>query len=109
MNDENKILKVKIFGTEYPLKVNADVEYVKRVARYVDTKMAEVQEAKPSRPLHQIAILAALNICDELFQKEQSAEFEDRLNKLATKLELGINKSMESDTQQIEFDDTITE
>ncbi|NIA29162.1 MAG: cell division protein ZapA [Actinobacteria bacterium] len=109
MNDENKILKVKIFGTEYPLKVNADVEYVKRVARYVDTKMAEVQEAKPSRPLHQIAILAALNICDELFQNEQSADFEGRLKKLSDKLELGINKSMESDSDKIEFDDTIEE
>lgn len=109
MNDENKILKVKIFGTEYPLKVNADVEYVKRVARYVDTKMAEVQEAKPSRPLHQIAILAALNICDELFQKEQSADFEERLKKLSEKLELGINKSMESDSDKIEFDETIEE
>ncbi|NOY58359.1 MAG: cell division protein ZapA [Calditrichaeota bacterium] len=109
MNDENKILKVKIFGTEYPLKVNADVEYVKRVARYVDTKMAEVQEAKPSRPLHQIAILAALNICDELFQNEQSADFEERLKKLSDKLELGINKSMESDSDKIEFDDTIEE
>jgi len=109
MNDENKILKVKIFGTEYPLKVNADVEYVKRVARYVDTKMAEVQEAKPSRPLHQIAILAALNICDELFQKEQSADFEERLKKLSEKLELGINKSMESDSDKTEFDETIEE
>ena len=109
MNDENKILKVKIFGTEYPLKVNANVEYVKRVANYVDTKMAEVQEAKSSRPLHQIAILAALNICDELFQKEQSANFEERLKKISDKLKLGINKSMESDSDKIEFDDTIEE
>ena len=70
MNKADNILKVNIFGTEYPLKVSADIDYVQTVANYVDSKMAEVQDAKPSRPLHQIAILAALNICDELYQKK---------------------------------------
>jgi cell division protein ZapA (FtsZ GTPase activity inhibitor) len=100
MNKDDKILKVKIFGTEYPLKVNADLEYVEKVADYVDIKMAEVQEAKPSRPLHQIAILAALNICDELFQqknqdKVEMVQFKERLELLNEKLELGVNPTME--------------
>ena len=100
MNKDDKILKVKIFGTEYPLKVNADHEYVEKVADYVDIKMAEVQEAKPSRPLHQIAILAALNICDELFQqknqgKVEMVQFKERLEILNEKLELGVNPTME--------------
>ena len=97
MEDENKILKVKIFGTEYPIKVNADVDYIKRVASYVDTKMNEIQEAKPNRPLHQIAILAALNICDELFQQRENvqtetSDFEERVKHLVSKLELGMNE-----------------
>lgn len=100
MNKDDKILKVKIFGTEYPLKVNADLEYVEQVANYVDIKMAEVQEAKPSRPLHQIAILAALNICDELFQqkdqdKVELVQFKEKLELLNEKLELGMNPTME--------------
>lgn len=100
MNKDDKILKVKIFGTEYPLKVNADLEYVEKVADYVDIKMTEVQAAKPSRPLHQIAILAALNICDELFEQKnqdkiEMVQFKERLELLNEKLELGVNPTME--------------
>jgi len=73
---------------------------VEKVAHYVDIKMAEVQEAKPSRPLHQIAILAALNICDELFQQKKHGnveivQFKERLELLNEKLELGMNPKME--------------
>ena len=100
MNKKDNILKVNIFGTEYPLKVSADIDYVQTVANYVDSKMAEVQDAKPSRPLHQIAILAALNICDELFQKKELDQsklndFKGRIERLNEKLELGLNKTME--------------
>lgn len=100
MNSKENILKVNIFGTDYPLKVNADVDYVQKVARYVDAKMVEVQASKPSRPLHQIAILAALNICDELFQKKTSdktelEDFRERLERLNKKLELGLNQIAE--------------
>lgn len=100
MNKTNNTLKVNIFGTEYPLKVSADIDYVKSVAKYVDSKMAEVQEAKPSRPLHQIAILAALNICDELFQikkleESELIDFKERIERLNEKVELGLNQIME--------------
>jgi len=94
MSSENNI-KVNIFGTEYPLRVNANVEYVKRIAEYVDSKMREVQAAKPNRPVHQIAILAALNITDELLhqkevQKKRHINFEEKVKSLTDKLEFGI-------------------
>ena len=93
MSSENNI-KVNIFGTEYPLRVNANVEYVKRIAEYVDSKMREVQAAKPNRPVHQIAILAALNITDELLhqkevQKKRHINFEEKVKSLTDKLEFG--------------------
>jgi len=102
MVEDKNILKVKIFGTEYPLKVNSDVEYVRRVAAYVDMKMREVETAKVNRPLHQIAILAALNIADELFQqqklgKQKFSHFEENVEQLIKKLELGIKESVEDE------------
>jgi cell division protein ZapA len=98
--NSDKNIKVNIFGTDYPLKVNANVEYVKRIAEYVDAKMREVQAAKPNRPLHQIAILAALNITDELLhqkeaQKKRHINFEDKVKSLTEKLELGIKEGSE--------------
>lgn len=102
MSGDHNILKVNIFGTEYPLKVSANAEYVKRIAEYVDSKMKEVQSSKPNRPVHQIAILAALNITDELLhhremQKQKLIDFEEKIQKITDKLELSINKIMEDD------------
>lgn len=93
----DKNIKVNIFGTDYPLKVDANVEYVKRIAEYVDSKMKEVQAAKPNRPVHQIAILAALNITDELLhqkevQKKRHVNFEEKVKTLTDKLESGIKE-----------------
>jgi len=98
--DSEKNIKVNIFGTDYPLKVNANVEYVKRIAEYVDSKMKEVHVAKPNRPIHQIAILAALNITDELLhqkevQKKRHINFEERVKSLTDKLESGTKIDME--------------
>jgi hypothetical protein len=64
--------------------------------------MREVQSLKPNRPLHQIAILSALNITDELFQqkkivRQKVVSFEDDVSKLAEKLELGIAEVTLSD------------
>lgn len=100
MNDEKNILRVNIFGTDYPLKVNANVEYVQRIAEYVDQKMRDVQAAKPNRPLHQIAILAALNIADELLQqrelsKKKLVSFEDRVKTLTHQFDIDIQELME--------------
>ena len=44
MSDEYNILKVNIYGTEYPIKGTTDVEYIKKVAQYVDSKMREVNK-----------------------------------------------------------------
>ena len=109
MNRDKNILKVKILDIEYPLKVSENVEYVQQIARYVDTKMRDIQEAKPDRPLHQVAILAALNIADELYQQKNMGSdnlkvYEERMEKLAKKLELGIKKSSEENDSLTRFD-----
>ncbi len=110
MSSEKNILKIKILDIEYPLRVTDDnVEYVQQIARYVDSKMREIQAAKPERPLHQIAILAALNIADELYQQTHTEsdiikEYEDRVEKITRKLELGIKKSFEENDSLTRFD-----
>lgn len=87
MAKEKHTVKVNIFGNELPIKSEADPEYIKRVAKYVDRKMREIS-AKVTRSPVKVAILAALNITDELFQekadKDKSlAEVEDRTAELA--------------------------
>lgn len=71
MSDEYNILKVHIYGTEYPIKGTTDVEYIKRVAQYVDGKMREVNKNISIDSSLKVSILAALNITDELFKERE--------------------------------------
>ncbi len=101
MENEKKTLKVNIFGSEYTLKANAaDSAQVYQIAEYVDDKMREIQNLKPNRPLHQIAILAALNIAEELFTLRESgteniSDFKNKIKEISNKLELGMKKLSE--------------
>ena len=100
MSNEKEFLRVNIFGTDYPLKVGNDVNYLQRVAGYVDRKMKEVHDTKSDRPVHQVAILAALNIADELLcEKELNektiSDIEQRIQQLSDSLEFGIRQPNE--------------
>ena len=70
-------IKVGIYGQDYMVRGDVDEAYVTSLAAYVDGKMREVSskvsDASPSR----VAVMAALNICDELFKmKKQQAKIE---------------------------------
>ncbi|MDI6739109.1 MAG: cell division protein ZapA [Candidatus Edwardsbacteria bacterium] len=62
-------IKVEIYGSEYRIKGDADGDYVKRVAAYVDEKMKQVSQLTTDSAVSKIAILAAINIADELFKE----------------------------------------
>jgi cell division protein ZapA len=80
-------VKVTIFGNTYNIQGEASPEYISKLARYVDSKMEEVSKSMASPNLVQIAILAALNICDEYFQlKDIDSTIEDDIVKRATTL-----------------------
>ena len=88
-------VKVTIYGTEYPVRGEADSDYIQEVASYVDGKMKEVAESLSVKSTTKVAILAALNITDELFQLRGSSEndledFEDRLTLLADRVREGL-------------------
>ncbi|HEY3347401.1 MAG TPA: cell division protein ZapA [Nitrospirota bacterium] len=61
--------EVDIFGSSYVVKGDADPEYVQEVARFVDQKMRQLAGKSPNAAgVHKVAVLAAINIADELFQ-----------------------------------------
>ena len=64
---------VEIFGREYKIKGVADSEYMHDVAKYVDDKMKEVSQGSSLPSQDRLAILAALNIADELFQQREAS------------------------------------
>lgn len=62
-------IKVEIFGNEYRIKGQADAEYVRKVAAYVDEKMRQIAQMSATGAVSKIAILTAINIADELFRE----------------------------------------
>jgi cell division protein ZapA len=76
---EPESVKVDIFGKTYTLKGDADAEYVQKVAAFVNERMNEVAGGASAASTAKVAILAAVNIADELFREQQK-----RLETLAT-------------------------
>jgi len=75
MDNNDIFARVSIFGHEYTVKAPTDSSYIKNIAEYVDTKMREVQEGMPNvQSTERIAILAAMNISDELFTNRKGKE-----------------------------------
>ncbi len=59
-------VRVRILGEDHLIKGNAPAEYIKKLAQHVDTHLWKIQQNNPTLPRHKAAILAALNIADEL-------------------------------------------
>ncbi|MEE8320009.1 MAG: cell division protein ZapA [bacterium] len=82
---------VEIFGKVYTVRGEKDVEYVRRVAEYVDRKMREISQVTDTVSTSRIAILAALNIADEFFDlREETDEFESRMKNLSRKIDKAL-------------------
>ena len=76
-----KVVKVNILGQDYVVRSAAGQKYLEKVAAYVDEKMEEIKASgiDDSQQLR-IAILAAMNITDELFTyKKEKQKFVDKI------------------------------
>ncbi len=79
--------KVEIFGQSYVIRGEADSEYTQKLAEYVDKKMREVATKASSISSLNAAILAALNIANELFELAEKRRLEsDLIDEKATAL-----------------------
>ena len=77
MTEESNQVQISIFGQEYSVKAPADSDYIKKIAEYLDDKMREVQSGfSTTQSSTRIAILAGMNITDELFTARQSDELD---------------------------------
>lgn len=69
---EEKI-PVQILGQTYEIIGNAGEElYYHALARYVENKMKEAEESTNIVSTQKLAVLAALNIADELFREREN-------------------------------------
>jgi len=62
---------VEIFGDEYIMRGEATPEYMSMLANYIDKKMKQISARQSLLPVTKIAVLAALNIADELSKLQE--------------------------------------
>jgi len=84
---EGRVIPVEIHGQRYPIRSTLDQEYVARLASYVDEKMNAAADSTPTGDALRLAVLAALNVADELFRcrdvnRLRSGEIAERAGEL---------------------------
>ncbi len=67
---DGKSIKVKIFGSEYPLRGESE-DLTKKVASYVDQMISTIHDKIPEQPPLTVAVLSALNITEDLFKERE--------------------------------------
>jgi cell division protein ZapA len=86
-------LRVNIFGAEYVLRANDENrEDVIKIAKYVDQKMRDIDRSQAINSNLKIAILAALNIAEELMETNK---YRDRLAHQLDEESRLLNRSLE--------------
>jgi len=89
---------VRIFGQEYSVRSESDGEHVQQVAALVDEKMREVANASSQVSSLRVAILAALNLADELVSlRKGEMRSVDELDTRALRLARALEETLESD------------
>lgn len=72
MDTVNRSVKVSVAGVEFALRTTAKPKYVKELANLVSARMDEVRGTGRSVSTQSLALLAAMNIADELLQLRES-------------------------------------
>ena len=91
--------KIQIYGKTYSLKTSSDQVSTEEVAAYVDAKMRELAAALSKTSSADLAVLAALNIAQELMelQKQNDANHKSHEEKIGR-----IIEALEDEIQTIE-------
>ena len=85
-------MTVEILDRTFTLKGSMSQDSLQAVAREVDAQLRELQQAFPTRPLSDLAILAALNLAYECLESKEDhqqlqSEIETRSKQLIQILE----------------------
>ncbi len=72
--DQRSVVKVRIMGDEYTLRTEASPEHTKAVAEHVDRTIRAILSGSATVETQKAAILAALQITDDLFRERAALE-----------------------------------
>ena len=89
-------VKIEIYDQAYSVNADQNEEHLQELAAYVDAKMREVASATRMVDSLKVAVLASLNIADELFSlRERQQEIDGPLRKRVEKCVAMVEKALE--------------
>ncbi len=90
-------MKIEIFDQTYNIQSEDDENYLRELASFVDERMRTISEATRQVDSMRVAVLAALNIADELFAlRKRQKEIEGPLRKRVEKCVTLVERTLES-------------
>ncbi len=98
MGERPENTRVNIYGREYSIRGEGDPAYIAEIAHFLDMRMRQMTENVTMTSTAKVAILASLNIIDELFSRTaQLEEMEDShhmlLSSLADKVDAALSEA----------------
>jgi len=99
-----KSIKVKIFGSEYPLR-GENEDFTKKIAAYVDTMISTIHEKIPEQPPLTVAVLSALNITeDTMKERERNQQSTAHIETEIIKLSNYLDNCLDADASETKTD-----
>ena len=94
-----KTIDVEIYGHRYTVSGDADEEYIRRLANFIDDQMRRVAEGMNTTTPSRLAVLTALNLAHQLFELEKKrvqgeADIERRMMSLMASIEEEVPTSL---------------
>jgi cell division protein ZapA len=92
----SKVVQVDIHGQRYAVRSDLDPQYISELALFLDERMQSASRELSSADPLRIAVIAALNIVDELYRaRADSAGSEQRLRLRAQEIERLVDAVLE--------------
>lgn len=106
VSDADRVVPVVIQGQRYPIRSALDPVYVTELAAYVDEKMRTAAESGTSQDSMRLAVLAALNIADEVFRCRDLADRHLKaIDERAREIESMVDAALEARASPMSIDD----
>jgi cell division protein ZapA len=89
-------MRIQIYDQSYNVNSGQSDEYLRELAAYVDAKMHDIADETHIADSLKVAVLAALNIADEMFTlREHQKQVEGPLRKRVEKCVGMVEKALE--------------
>jgi cell division protein ZapA len=93
---------VEVAGQKLTLRTDADEDYVKSLAEFVTGKMGEVKSSSRTFSTQVLAVLAALQIADDLFQtRRRESDLRQRVREKSERILEILERGLESNAAAV--------